>query len=48
MQQQDNVEQTPTLPADDGVQTRPFETPRVEDLGHLRDLTLQLTGGGGG
>jgi hypothetical protein len=47
MLKQDDVEQTPTLTPEDGVQTRPFEAPRVEDLGHLRDLTLQLTGGGG-
>jgi hypothetical protein len=37
-----NVSSTPP----EGVEPKPFEAPRVEDLGHLRDLTLQVTGGG--
>lgn len=34
-------------PADQAIlPRRPFTAPSVEELGHLQDLTLQVTGGG--
>jgi hypothetical protein len=42
--------QTQVQPATASVQEvlprRPFTAPSVEELGHLQDLTLQVTGGG--
>jgi hypothetical protein len=37
----------PATPADQAILPhRPFTAPSVEEIGHLQDLTLQVTGGG--